>query len=68
MVIYIKKVAAEVLGKKLGLGVPVLYGGSVDAKNAQEFLSHASIDGLLVGRQSLDPKAFNSMIDYAAGL
>ncbi|MBI5134375.1 MAG: triose-phosphate isomerase [Candidatus Taylorbacteria bacterium] len=68
MVIYIRKVAAEALGKKLGLAIPVLYGGSVDSKNAKDFLSNAGIDGLLVGRQSLDPKAFGSIIEYAASI
>lgn len=68
MAIYIKKTCAEALGKKQGLGMPVLYGGSVDQKNAEDFLMNAGIDGLLVGRQSLDPKAFSGMIEYAAGL
>ncbi|MBX4209582.1 triose-phosphate isomerase [Candidatus Parcubacteria bacterium] len=65
MSIYIRKTAAEVLGKKSGLDIPVLYGGSVDAENAKAILKDASIDGLLVGRESLDPKSFGNIIEYA---
>jgi triosephosphate isomerase len=36
----------------------VLYGGSVDAKNAANFSDISVVDGLLVGGASLDPKSF----------
>ncbi len=68
MSIYIKKVISEVLGQKPGLKFQVLYGGSVNFENAQAILSDGAIDGLLVGRQSLDPEAFGNMIDYANNL
>ncbi len=65
MSIYIKKVATEALGKKDGLKARVLYGGSVNVENAKHILRDASVDGLLIGRQSLDPKAFAEIIEYA---
>ncbi len=68
MSIYIKKVASEVMGKKEGIKVPVLYGGSINAENAQNILREAEIDGLLIGRQSLDPEAFGNIINYADSL
>lgn len=68
MSLYIKKVASDVLGKKDGIKVPILYGGSVDFSNAKEILANASIDGLLIGRQSLDSKAFGDIIAYADSL
>jgi triosephosphate isomerase (TIM) len=68
MSIYIKKVISEVLGKKPGLKFQVLYGGSVNFENAQTILRDGAIDGLLVGRQSLDPEAFGNMIEYANSL
>lgn len=68
MSIYIKKVISEVLGQKPGLKFQVLYGGSVNFENAQAILSDGAIDGLLVGRQSLDPDAFGNMIEYANNL
>lgn len=41
-----------------------LYGGSVNASNAQSFLSESNIDGLLVGGASLIPSQFNQIINY----
>ena len=37
---------------------PVLYGGSVDAKNAGPIANLDGVDGLFVGRAALDPKTF----------
>ncbi|MEK7596659.1 MAG: triose-phosphate isomerase [Patescibacteria group bacterium] len=65
MAIYIKKSVAEIFGKKQALRLPVLYGGSLNSENAENILKDASIDGLLVGRQSLDPDTFGKIIEYA---
>lgn len=43
--------------------VPVLYGGSVDEKNAAEYLSYGMIDGVLVGSASTDAVRFSKIID-----
>ncbi|MGL4647715.1 MAG: triose-phosphate isomerase [Mycoplasmoidaceae bacterium] len=43
--------------------VHILYGGSVNAKNGQEYLSQADIDGALVGGASLDPKTFIEILE-----
>ena len=40
------------------LDVPVLYGGSVKADNAEELLSQPDVDGALVGGASLDIESF----------
>ncbi|MBX4198179.1 triose-phosphate isomerase [Candidatus Parcubacteria bacterium] len=45
--------------------IPVLYGGSVDPTNTAGILTEGSADGLLVGRQSLDPKAFSDILRIA---
>lgn len=42
----------------------VLYGGSVNARNAKSFLDQPNIDGLLVGGASLMPNQFNQIINY----
>ena len=42
--------------------VQVLYGGSVDGRNAGGFLAQKNIDGLLVGGASLRPQEFLSII------
>ncbi len=44
------------------LSVKVLYGGSVNAKNAYSFLKHKEIEGALVGGASLKPKEFRKVI------
>lgn len=62
--ILIKKTLADMFGKDSAI-VPILYGGSVDAKNAWEFLLKSQIDGLLVGRASLDPKVFSEILKSA---
>jgi triosephosphate isomerase len=54
--IFIKKILKESFG--ITHAVPVIYGGSVTAKNAGWFTSDGRADGLLVGRASVDPKAF----------
>ena len=59
--IFIKKTLADIYSKD-GAIVPILYGGSVDAKNAWEFLLKSQVDGLLVGRASLDPKVFGEIL------
>ncbi len=45
--------------------VPVLYGGSVDEKNTDSYLSHGVIDGVLVGSASADPKRFIALIEHS---
>jgi triosephosphate isomerase len=66
MAIFIKKVVAEAVGNKEGLKTKVLYGGSTHPDNARDILEHGGIDGLLVGRQSLDPEGFSKIIEHAA--
>jgi len=56
-----------------GLGVPasslqILYGGSVKPGNARELMSRQEVDGVLVGGASLDPTAFDQIIDAAVEL
>lgn len=59
--------ADEMAGKiKDLLGeIPVLYGGSVSKFNVKNFTAMPHIDGALVGRASLDPHEFISIIQNA---
>lgn len=50
-------------GEKLAQQIRIVYGGSVTAENAKEFLMEKDIDGLLVGGASLDPKSFSDIIN-----
>lgn len=49
------------LSSKFKVNLPVLYGGSVTANNAAQFLAQANIDGLLVGGASLRLNEFKKI-------
>lgn len=62
----LRQVLADVLGSTDQVkNIPMMYGGSVDADNAASFLTDGLVSGLLVGRASLDPKAFSQIIKIA---
>ncbi len=68
MSIFIKKVLTEIFGKKKADLAPILYGGSVDSGNARDFLEKGGMDGLLVGRESLNPKGFGDILRIAENI
>jgi triosephosphate isomerase len=45
---------------------PILYGGSINAGNAADYLSLAGVAGLMVGAASRDPEEFARICDAAA--
>jgi triosephosphate isomerase len=56
--VFIKVALAEIIGQ-----IPrVIYGGSVNAKNASEFLEWPNVDGLLVGGASLKLDEFSKIV------
>ena len=61
MAIFIKKVLADKFGREAS-GVRIIYGGSVNTKNAKDFLQNGGVDGLLVGNASLDAKKFSDIV------
>lgn len=61
MTIFIKKVLSDKFGKDAS-DTRIIYGGSVNGKNTEDFLKNGGIDGLLVGRASLDAKKFTEII------
>jgi len=62
MVIFIKKVLADLFGRKAMEKVKIIYGGSVNEKNARDYIFIGSANGLLIGRESLNPKKFNEIL------
>ncbi len=68
MMIYIRKVLADIFGAVAAEKVRILYGGSVDEKNAVGFLVGGKADGLLPGRASLTPKKFVAILQTANNL
>ena len=65
MRIYIRKVLTDMFGNSNAEKVRILYGGSVDEKNALGFLIAGRADGLLPGHASLTPKKFASILKLA---
>ena len=61
MFIFIKKVLRDLYGT-LGDSVRIIYGGSVFPDNAGEIIRDGFVQGLLVGRDSLNAKNFSEII------
>jgi len=62
MSVYIRRVLFFKFGRKIAHRVPILYGGSVDADNARDFLEKGNVQGLLVGRASQKAKTFIELL------
>ncbi len=67
MVIFIRKVLSDKFGPE-SANVKIIYGGSVNEKDAGAFLKDGGVEGLLVGRASLDPKKFSEIISITENL
>jgi len=63
--IFIRKTLSNIFGQKEATKIPILYGGSVSAKNADSFLRDGRADGLLVGRDSLTASSFVEIVKIA---
>ncbi len=61
MTLYIKKCLREIF-KEYGGQVAILYGGAVNTENALEIVTDGFVDGLLIGRDSLEPQNFVDII------
>ena len=68
MTIYIRKVLSDMFDAKSVSMVPVLYGGSVTSEISEPMFTEGQIDGLLIGRQSLDPEDFSEILKQANSL
>lgn len=54
----IKKILTALYSRFIAENTPVLYGGSVDSKNATMYIKEAKMQGLLVGGASLEAEEF----------
>lgn len=57
----IRRALKEIAGDR-GDGVPILYGGSVNAQNVRALLDAPGVDGVLVGGASLDPEQWATIV------
>ena len=61
----IRDTVGELFGAETAAGVSILYGGSMNAKNAAELLAQPDIDGGLIGGASLKAEDFGKIIAAA---
>ena len=61
----IRTVIRKLYGARVARSVTILYGGSMNAKNAQELLAQPDVDGGLIGGASLKSEDFNIIINAA---
>ena len=62
MSLFVKKTFADVFGPESAMKVTVLYGGSANFRNAADIISIGKVDGLLVGRESINMPGFKEML------
>lgn len=62
MVLYIRKVVAELLPGKSSRHALVLYGGSVEATNVRELAASSGVDGFLIGHASVETDTFTALV------
>ncbi len=60
--LFIKKLVSRLYNKKVASNIKIIYGGSVDSKNASDYLRESKMQGLLVGGASLNSKEFIKII------
>ncbi len=65
IVFFIRKTLSSFLNKDTAENIPILYGGSVNVDNAYNFLKNGGVQGLLVGRSSLEEKIFSKILKDA---
>jgi triosephosphate isomerase len=68
MVLFVRKVFSDIFDPKVALKVPVLYGGSVNFKNASDIMITGKVDGLLVGRESVNVTGFVELLKVVDGV
>lgn len=61
-ILFIKKTLSELYNRELAEEIPILYGGSLNSKNAKDYIKEAKMNGLLVGGASLDGREFIKII------
>ncbi|MBP5301412.1 MAG: triose-phosphate isomerase [Bacilli bacterium] len=59
--IFIRKIIKEIFGEEVSKKIFIIYGGSVNSKNANEYLNFFDIDGFLIGSASLKLSEFKKI-------
>ena len=61
---FIRDCVSELYNKEIAEKVIILYGGSMNAQNAEELLAQTDVDGGLIGGASLKAADFSSIISF----
>ncbi len=64
--LYIRRILADLYGRIVAERVPIIYGGSVSAKNVAGFFREGGMQGALVGKASLNAEEFGDIARIAA--
>ncbi len=62
MKLFIEKILSDMYGRNYAQKVRIIYGGSVNGKNAQELFEGGTVDGFLVGGASLHADEFAMIV------
>lgn len=62
IILIIRKIIANLYNNSSAKKIPILYGGSVNSKNAQDYIKESQATGLLIGGASLNYKEFIKII------
>ncbi len=62
MKLFIEKIISDLYGRNLAQKVRIIYGGSVNGKNARELFIEGTVDGFLVGGASLHAEEFTQIV------
>ena len=62
MALFVRKVFSDVFNADQALNATVLYGGSVNFRNAADIIKTGQVDGLLVGRESVNMPGFTELL------
>lgn len=65
MMIFVRKTLSDMYGQEVATEVPVLYGGTVNARNVKDIVEKGATDGLLVGRESINREGFKQLLKIA---
>jgi triosephosphate isomerase len=62
MNLFVRKALVKQYGRKAGMKIPILYGGSVEPGNVGALIKEAAMDGFLVGHASRTPADFAEIV------
>ncbi|MBZ9571839.1 triose-phosphate isomerase [Patescibacteria group bacterium] len=62
MGLLIRKIINRIFSRNISEKIRIIYGGSVNSKNAAGYIKEARMDGLLIGGASLNPQEFIKII------